>query len=172
MANALDLSESEEEEELEDIIEDFATQEADLDVVRILLLLSAPDSQFTNALLFQDPSLREERLYFFQFPSPFPTFLPKNSVPESPMEVDLPDVPGKKVSFVGDIKPTIPTSDSSRSSTVPTESGQKEAKDSDTKIDGVIGQLEIYRSGVVKMRLANGILLDVSRLSRATTEHS
>lgn len=28
-------------------------------------------------------------------------------------------------------------------------------------IDGIIGQLEIYRSGVVKMRLANGILLDV-----------
>jgi DNA-directed RNA polymerase III subunit RPC4 len=28
-------------------------------------------------------------------------------------------------------------------------------------VDGVIGQLEIYRSGAVKMRLANGILLDV-----------
>ena len=32
-------------------------------------------------------------------------------------------------------------------------------------VDGVIGQLEIYQSGAVKMRLANGILLDVSALS-------
>ena len=29
-------------------------------------------------------------------------------------------------------------------------------------VDGVIGNLEIYQSGAVKMRLANGILLDVS----------
>ncbi len=28
-------------------------------------------------------------------------------------------------------------------------------------VDGTIGRLEIYRSGAVKMRLANGILLDV-----------
>jgi DNA-directed RNA polymerase III subunit RPC4 len=28
-------------------------------------------------------------------------------------------------------------------------------------VDGVIGQLEIYQSGAVKMRLGNGILLDV-----------
>jgi RNA polymerase III RPC4 len=32
------------------------------------------------------------------------------------------------------------------------------------KSDGIIGQLEIYRSGVVKMRLANGILLDVCHI--------
>lgn len=31
-----------------------------------------------------------------------------------------------------------------------------------THLDGIIGQLEIYRSGAVKMRLKNGILLDVS----------
>ena len=38
MANAVDLSESEEEEELEDIIDDFAQAQAQGDV-RILLLL-------------------------------------------------------------------------------------------------------------------------------------
>lgn len=32
----------------------------------------------------------------------------------------------------------------------------------DPPIDGIIGQLELYRSGAVKMRLANGVLLDVS----------
>lgn len=31
-------------------------------------------------------------------------------------------------------------------------------------VDGRIGQLEIYQSGAVKMRLANGILLDVTCL--------
>jgi DNA-directed RNA polymerase III subunit RPC4 len=31
----------------------------------------------------------------------------------------------------------------------------------DPKVEGVIGHLEVYRSGVVKMRLGNGIVLDV-----------
>ena len=34
----------------------------------------------------------------------------------------------------------------------------------DPPVDGTIGQLELYRSGAIKMRLANGILLDVSYL--------
>ena len=37
-------------------------------------------------------------------------------------------------------------------------------KIADPPVDGIIGQLELYRSGAVKMRLANGILLDVSLL--------
>jgi DNA-directed RNA polymerase III subunit RPC4 len=32
----------------------------------------------------------------------------------------------------------------------------------DEPLDGVIGQLEIYKSGTVKMRLGHGIVLDVS----------
>jgi len=34
----------------------------------------------------------------------------------------------------------------------------------DSPVDGIIGQLELYRSGAIKMRLNNGILLDVSLL--------
>jgi len=34
----------------------------------------------------------------------------------------------------------------------------------DPPVDGIIGQLEVYHSGAIKMRLANGILLDVSLL--------
>ena len=34
----------------------------------------------------------------------------------------------------------------------------------DPPVDGIIGQLELYRSGAIKMRLSNGILLDVSLL--------
>jgi len=30
------------------------------------------------------------------------------------------------------------------------------------KVDGVIGQLEVHRSGAVKMRLGNGIVMDVT----------
>jgi DNA-directed RNA polymerase III subunit RPC4 len=37
-------------------------------------------------------------------------------------------------------------------------------------VDGRIGQLEIYQSGAVKMRLENGILLDVSRAVFGTTD--
>jgi DNA-directed RNA polymerase III subunit RPC4 len=37
-------------------------------------------------------------------------------------------------------------------------------------VDGVIGKLEIYQSGAVKMRLANGIVLDVRVLSCTTSE--
>ncbi|KAF8909421.1 RNA polymerase III RPC4-domain-containing protein [Gymnopilus junonius] len=134
--NALNLSESEAEEELEDIMEDFATQ----------------------ATLNMDESLREERLYFFQFPSPFPTFTTKNA---TPMEVDqvVPVASERKVSFAPDVKPGV-NAESRTPSVVPTESPES------FHVDGVIGQLEVYKSGAVKMRLANGTLLDVNAASQ------
>ncbi|KAG7444279.1 uncharacterized protein BT62DRAFT_933942 [Guyanagaster necrorhizus] len=119
-SNALNLSESEEEEELEDIIEDFAQQ--------------APEDP--------DDSLRQDRLYFFQFPAPFPTFALKGEAPPLPPPTDK-----KKVSFAPTVKAEVPTP--------ATEKKEKPV------VDGMIGRLEIYRSGAVKMRLTNGILLDV-----------
>ncbi|KAF5336184.1 hypothetical protein D9611_006268 [Ephemerocybe angulata] len=147
VANALDLSESEEEEEepeLEDVIEDFATQ------VNI-------DSE--------DASLREERLYLFQFPTPFPTFLPnpKPSEGELPAEdgdVEMGDAT-KKVSFGPDVKPPAdekPTPATSRTaSTAPSDAPKPEEP-----LDGVVGRLEVYRSGAVKIRLGDDIVLDVT----------
>ncbi|TFK32803.1 RNA polymerase III RPC4-domain-containing protein [Crucibulum laeve] len=132
LAKALDLSESEEEEELEDIIEDFA----------------APTEIDT------DPTLREERLYFFQFPQPFPTFLPKAS--ESVADVIMGDATDKKVTFAPDVMPSVTPGTSRTSSAVPTELLMTEP------LDGIIGELEVYRSGAVKIRLTNGILFDVS----------
>ncbi|KAF9457529.1 RNA polymerase III RPC4-domain-containing protein [Collybia nuda] len=131
-ANALDLSESEEEEELEDIIEHFANQSE----------------------VNEDSSLREERLYFFQFPSPFPMFLsPTSPDPTVPVDETAPvEVPPKKVAFAKDAK--------SEPGTAQKADGVKEEEL--LKVDGIIGQLETYRSGAVKMRLANGILLDVT----------
>lgn len=109
---------------------------------------------------------QDNRLYFFQFPSPFPTFLPINSAEnengnpettptdETGMAEDTTALGGdqpalkrsKSVSFAPETKPPVPSP-----------SQQKE----DSTLDGVIGQLEVYKSGAVKMRLCNGTLLDV-----------
>ncbi|KAJ8094342.1 hypothetical protein PM082_010776 [Marasmius tenuissimus] len=127
LANALDLSESEEEEELEDIIEDF-NQQGDIN---------------EN----DDPSLRQDRLYFFRFPAPFPTFeigSPGDSDPST-------SNPAKKVSFAPDVKPEQQQQES-----------EQKKQEAEYTVDGLIGRLEIYKSGAVKMRLANGILLDVT----------
>jgi len=77
------------------------------------------------------------------------------------MDVDpLPDPTAKKVSFAADVKSDIDAvSASSRTaSTAPSETKKPEP------VDGLIGQLEVYRSGAVKIRLANNILLDVRDL--------
>lgn len=79
------------------------------------------------------------------------------------MDVDsVPVGTPKKVSFAPDVKPDIASvasgsgaSGSRTPSTVPSEPEPAQP------LDGVIGQLEVYRSGAVKIRLANGILLDV-----------
>ena len=71
----------------------------------------------------------------------------------SPMDVDhVPEIGAKKVSFAPDVKLD------------PIEIPKRNAAGDSQKIetvDGVVGQLEIYKSGVVKIRLTNGILLDV-----------
>ncbi len=100
--------------------------------------------------------MRQERLYFFQFPAPFPTF-----VPELPTHSDTSEAgnaaPGsetKRVSFSADTKPPA---------AMPEDVDKEKPP---AHVDGRIGQLEIYQSGAVKMRLANGILLDVSDIFR------
>lgn len=59
----------------------------------------------------------------------------------------------KKVSFADDTKPAAPVAAGAES--VPPEEKPTE------KLDGIIGQLEVYASGMVKMRLSNGIVMDV-----------
>lgn len=70
LANAVDLSASSSEEELEDLIDDFA--------------LSLDDNEM-------DLDVRQERLYFFQFPAPFPTFaMPPKSKVEGSINLQQP----------------------------------------------------------------------------------
>ena len=58
-----------------------------------------------------------------------------------------PEGDAKKVTFAEDVKPAA--------------TENVEAEQGPVPVDGVIGQLEIHRSGAVKMRLANGIVMDV-----------
>lgn len=68
------------------------------------------------------------------------------------MDVDpVPEIGGKKVSFASDVK-------SDRIELPKLNAGDPQKIE---PVDGVVGQLEVYKSGAVKIRLANGILLDV-----------
>ncbi|KAF9525978.1 RNA polymerase III RPC4-domain-containing protein [Crepidotus variabilis] len=129
---ALNLSESEEEEEMDDIMSSF----------------------MARAVNQQGGAFLQDRLYLFQLPSPFPTF----SSNQTPMEVDKAlDSGEKRVSFAPNVKQD--TSTSSRTAySAPDTSEQKQP----SSLEGRIGQLEFYRSGAVKMRLANHVLLDVN----------
>jgi len=154
LANALDLSESEEEEEMENIIVDFSQEREEVnDFARHIL---RQKQKKTDIQLVQDQQdLQQERLYFFQFPAPFPTFV--SELPTHPDKSEPGDAPGnesKRVSFSADTKPPA---------AMPEDVDKEKPP---AHVDGVIGQLEIYQSGAVKMRLANGILLDASALFR------
>jgi len=138
LANAVDLSESEEEEDLENIIDDFAALPI--------------DDMDTGAPISQD------RLYFFQFPTPFPTFVSKSNSLGAEPSGELPASKTKKVKFTEDTKPPA----TPEASVTPAPEGEKASDKADPKLDGIVGQLEMYQSGAVKMRLGNGILLDVS----------
>lgn len=67
----------------------------------------------------------------------------------------------KKVTFASDVKSDSSTS---RTPSVVPESSRIKAVE---PMDGLIGRLEVYKSGAVKMRLANGILLDVRYISQS-----
>ena len=75
---------------------------------------------------------------------------------------DDPVAKGKKVSFADDVKPPTPNGTHEKQSAAQ-EKGLRNSA-ADERVDGVIGQLEVHQSGMVKMRLNNGMLMDVSHL--------
>lgn len=105
-----------------------------------------------------------DRLFFFQFPEPFPTFVSKSSMNSTSSNPTLNDK-GKgvdrerKVSFAEDTKPPGPSGPATNGAVIAAESKDREE---DKKVDGVVGQLEIFQSGAVKMRMGDGIVYDVS----------
>ncbi|KAG9126279.1 hypothetical protein FRC07_004131 [Ceratobasidium sp. 392] len=142
LANALDLSESEEDEELEDLVEDFlANNQAD-----------------------ESLGATQNRLYYFQFPRPFPTFELPTTETQGPIDVDMADTPGP--SSVQKGKQKVSFADSTKGQSLSDDEGTqpkvKAEEDSEKPPGGIIGQLEIYRSGLIKMRLGNGIVMEVT----------
>ena len=74
-----------------------------------------------------------------------------------------PSVTGKKVSFAPDAKPVMTSAPLAQTAALqPEDPAAEQELALDTRVEGVIGQLEVYDSGTVRMRLANGIVLDVS----------
>ncbi|KAG8901613.1 hypothetical protein FRC00_006006 [Tulasnella sp. 408] len=140
MKNALDLSESEDEEEIEDLAEHFTRKNA-----------------------FREIEIDDtaEPLYFFQFPHPFPSF-----VPDIDMTQDEPMLPegeakkptddekgkGKSVSWAPDVKVKEEAEGS----------GKEKQKALPSGSEGIAGKLEVYKSGAVKIRFGEDIVMDVT----------
>lgn len=155
LANALNLSDSEEEEELENIIQDFA-EAMHMDVVSSSCL-----PLFIQSIIQihdQDGAATHNRLYFFQFPNPFPQFFSPTAGSSKEKGTESADPTEKKVSFAQDTKSAA----TSTPAVPPQGAAKKPEEESEEKVEGVIGQLEVYESGAVKMRLTNGIVMDVS----------
>ena len=105
--------------------------------------------------------MHQDKIYFFQFPPNFPRFVSPLSTATEPPVPTVDKGKGKAVDTPK--KVTFATPDGSGTSTPTTKPEEPAAeKIPDPLIDGIVGQLELYRSGAVKMRLSNGILLDVS----------
>ncbi|CAE6436449.1 unnamed protein product [Rhizoctonia solani] len=137
LANALDLSESEEEEEMEDLVEDF-------------LANVQGDEAFSTS---------RSKLYYFQFPRPFPSFEPP---PKEPEDIEMAD-PGSTSTSKGKQKVTFAEDTLSEDEDTNTEPKKLKAEEETSRPSGgKIGQLEIYRSGLVKMKLGNGIAMEVT----------
>jgi DNA-directed RNA polymerase III subunit RPC4 len=100
----------------------------------------------------QGPELREDDIYLFQFPSPFPHFTPPGMEGEAPSPLTEPATTAKPEAG---LKP-----DPKVQENIP-----------EIKVDGIIGELVVYRSGAVKMKLGDGILMDVNHCLISHFEH-
>jgi DNA-directed RNA polymerase III subunit RPC4 len=90
------------------------------------------------------------RVYLFQFPAPFPTF-----VQPAPVEKPRPESPrGKRVTFAEDVKEVR-----EEKSTI---GHAKKEREDPGPLEGIIGRLEILASGAVRMRLGNDMVFDVN----------
>lgn len=168
LANAVNLSESEDEVEEEQITGDFFTV-PDPDFVRVFLSLLR-SAYFFPAL--QDSAAREDKIYFFQFPPRIPTFISPLSMITEPSVPTVDKGKGKAVDAPKKVTFAIQDglgSGATTPTTKPEDATTEKAPES--PVDGIIGQLELYRSGVIKMRLANGILLDASFLRSSSLKH-
>lgn len=115
----------------------------------------------------------QEQLYFFQFPYPLPKFLSKSALSTAAKDEQHPamDVNGQPSAASTPAPTPHPKHSTPGGVMTPTPSGaatpahvkkEEAAAEAGEKVDGVVGQLEIYKSGKVKMRIGKDIVLDVS----------
>ncbi|KAJ3761840.1 RNA polymerase III RPC4-domain-containing protein [Lentinula raphanica] len=112
----------------------------------------------------KDADVNTQRLYLFQFPQPFPTFSAKA---DDNVHKEAPANPAsKKVTFAPDVKTESDIQpSSSRDPSAPAEKKEE--------LDGIIGHIEVYRSGARKIRLGDNIVLEVSPASQPSfLEHA
>lgn len=113
---------------------------------------------------------RDSALYFFQFPTPFPSFLPilshsGRNHSESPDSVPM-DIHSNRQDATVSTNPLADARHTLKRPKTVTFASETKAPMPVTEaeapvLDGVIGQLDVYRSGAVKMRLGNGTVLEV-----------
>lgn len=160
-ADALDLSASEEEEVMDDLLDDFVSRQDG----------------------FDDDDEPNDRLYLFQFPPLFPTFeLPhtEEKTKSTPEEKDTSNVkPRRSVAFADD---TVGGGGVAGISPRDSPASKVKAEDhtkTEIELDGIeeekqgpkegqIGRLDIYRDGRVQFNFGNGLVMDVTGGSQSS----
>src|SRR5882762_6751701 len=103
--------------------------------MKYLLFVHLSEYVVNNLIQFSGP--RHERLYFFQFPAPFPSFVSRDAVSSSSKGKE-PQNEGRHVSFAENTKEPV------EGNAEHTEDVNEEKRPE--HVDGVIGQLEVYQS--------------------------
>lgn len=162
-ADALDLSASEEEEVMDDLLDDFVSRQDGFD---------------------DDDNEPNDRLYLFQFPPLFPTFelpLTQANTKSTQEEKETTTVkPRRSVAFADDTVggggvAGISPRDSPGTKMAKNEDQTKTEIDLDNSKDekqepkeGQIGRLDIYRDGRVQFNFGNGLVMDVTGGSQSS----
>lgn len=169
---AVDLSDDEEEEEEEDLYGDFVQETgyvSDSHQNAVLQLF---------ADVFPPQDNPEEKLYVFQFPDPFPHFVPNpalsllngvEDVKPEPADAAAPkSILKKSVAFADGEAPAAAASEDKPDKVKEEQVESKDraelrARELARMPEGRIGTLVVMKSGKTKMVLGNGIVMDVSR---------
>ncbi|TIC22921.1 hypothetical protein E3Q12_02302 [Wallemia mellicola] len=134
----LDLSESEEEDETEDVAHDF-----------------------TVGLEGE-----EDQLLFFQFPKTFPKFAGPPKQANTDKKVSFADEDDKKESSESDKMDVKEESKPDVKPDVKPDLSEVDQTGHDDDAEGEIGELLVYEDGQVKMHVGNGIVFDMNRATQ------
>ncbi len=164
---AVDLSESEGEEEEEDMTGDFIKEGGMVSHSFFMPVLFSPADEHP----WSSQENPEDKLYLFQFPNPFPHFVPN---PDFSLLRDVDTMRSPEQKPHGILKKSVQfdagAKDEKKDAKRPLKENEEkrkaykelEAKEKLRKPEGRIGTLVIMKSGKAKMVLGDGIVMDVS----------